>query len=414
MKRPLVILCIDRDNDIYEKTGISGPIIGRAANLDAVVKLALADPEDSDVNALFYALKLYDQMVKEKEPVEVVTLTGDKGLGYVADRRISSQLDRITRELNPSGCILISDGASDEEVTPIIRSRLKVDSTKIVFVKQAKELEKTYFVLLEKLRDPYYAKIIIGIPALLILLISLSAFLGLGWEPVGIIVGLYLLIRMVGLDEMIMTIIKDFRFSIEKPGWIGYIGGIALFIIAGYVGFQSFESQQANLPGEKLAGYVMGSIVWSVFLGLLLIMLGKSVDALIEKRKYEMTRYLLYTIAAALSAFLIWVGSLWIVNLNPPYVDFGTFLLTLIVCLFLGYVSNWAINIYRLDILKDMKLEGKEAVSDHGVYLGKVVGVDVKKGKLIIQTIFEKKYFLPLSAIVAIDEKVVLRAGARE
>jgi hypothetical protein len=41
-----------------------------------------------------------------------------------------------------------------------------------------------------------------------------------------------------------------------------------------------------------------------------------------------------------------------------------------------------------------------------------VVGVDVKKGKLIIQTIFEKKYFLPLSAIVAIDEKVVLRAGA--
>jgi len=414
MKRPLVILCIDRDNDIYEKTGISGPIIGRAANLDAVVKLALADPEDSDVNALFYALKLYDQMVKEKEPVEVVTLTGDKGLGYVADRRISSQLDRITRELNPSGCILISDGASDEEVTPIIRSRLKVDSTKIVFVKQAKELEKTYFVLLEKLRDPYYAKIIIGIPALLILLISLSAFLGLGWEPVGIIVGLYLLIRMVGLDEMIMTIIKDFRFSIEKPGWIGYIGGIALFIIAGYVGFQSFESQQANLPGEKLAGYVMGSIVWSVFLGLLLIMLGKSVDALIEKRKYEMTRYLLYTIAAALSAFLIWVGSLWIVNLNTPYVDFGTFLLTLIVCLFLGYVSNWAINIYRLDILKDMKLEGKEAVSDHGVYLGKVVGVDVKKGKLIIQTIFEKKYFLPLSAIVAIDEKVVLRAGDRE
>ncbi len=411
MKRPLIILCIDRDNDIYEKTGISGPIIGRAANLDAVIKLALADPEDSDVNALFYALKLYDQMVKEKEAVEVVTLTGDKSLGYVADRRISSQLDRITRELNPSSCILISDGASDEEVTPIIRSRLKVDSTKIVFVKQAKELEKTYFVLLEKLRDPYYAKIIIGIPALLILLISLSTFLGLGWEPVGIIVGLYLLMRMAGFDEMVMTIIKDFRFSIEKPGWIGYIGGIALFIIASYVGFQSFESQQPNLPGEKLAGYVMGSVIWPIFLGLLLIMLGKSVDALIEKKKYEMTRYLLYTIAAALSAFLIWIGSLWIVNLNPPYVDFGTFLLMLIVCLFLGYVSNWAINIYRRDILKEMKLEGKEAISDHGVYLGKVVGVDMRKGKLIIKTIFEKKYFLPLSAIVAIDEKVVLRAG---
>ncbi len=411
MKRPTLILSIDRDNDLYEKAKVGGPIIGRDANLDAAMKLALADPEDSDANAIFYALKLYDQMKKEKQTVEIVTLTGDRRLGYKADKKISSQLDRVVQELNPLSCILVSDGASDEEVLPIIRSRLKIDSTKIIFVKQAKELEKTYFVLLEKLKDPYYARIIIGIPALLILLISVSDYLGWGWQPVGIIVGLYLLMRMTAIDELIMDVIRDFRFSIEKPGWIGYIGGISLFIIAAFVGFQSFESQQFKLPGEKLAGYVLGSVVWPVFLGLFLMMLGKSVDALIDKKKYEMTRYLLYTVAAALSAILMWIGSLWVVNIYPPYIDFGTFLLTLMICLLLGYFSNSAINIYRRDLLVGMKLEGKEAVSDHGVYLGKVVGVDGRKGKLIIQTMLEKKYSLPFSAIVTIDERVIMRAG---
>ena len=411
MKRPVVILCIDRDNDVYEKAKIGGPIVGRDNNLDAAMKLALGDPEDSDVNAIFYALKLYDQMTGEKQVVEVVTLTGDKRLGYKADKKISNQLDRVVQELNPSSCILVSDGASDEEVLPIIRSRLKIDSTKIIFVKQARELEKTYFVLLEKLKDPYYAKILIGIPALFILLISLSDYLGLGWQPVGIIVGLYLLIRMAGLDEALMDVIKDFRFSIEKPGWIGYVGGISLFIIAIYVGYQSFESQQPYLPGEKLAGYVLGSIVWPIFLGLFLIMLGKSVDAIVDKKKYEMTRYLLYTVAAALSAILIWIGSLWVVNINPPYIDFGTFILTLIICLMLGYLSNWAIGTYRKDLLTGMKIEGKEAVTDHGVYLGKIVGVDARKGRLIILTALEKKYSLPLSAVLTIDERVVMRGS---
>jgi len=411
MKRPVLILSIDRDNDLYEKAGVGGPVIGRENNLNAAMKLAVADPEDSDANAIFYTIKLYDKMTKEKHAVEVVTLTGDKKMGYKADKKISNQLDRVVQELSPVSCILVSDGASDDEVLPIVRSRLKIDSSKIVFVKQAKELEKTYFVLLEKLKDPYYARILIGIPALLILLISLSDYLGLGWQPVGIVIGLYLLMRMAGIDEMIIDVIKDFRFSIEKPGWIGYIGGLSLFIIAIFVGFQSYESQQPNLAGEKLTGYVLGSIIWPVFLGLFLIMLGKSVDALIEKKKYEVTRYILYTVAAALSTILISVATLWIVNIYPPYVDFGTFLLTLMVCLLLGYLANWAVNVYRRDLLVSMKVEGREAISDHGVYLGKVVGVDARRGKLIIQSVLERKYSLPISSIVTIDDKIVLRAG---
>jgi putative membrane protein len=411
MKRPTLILCIDRDNDLYDKARISGPVVGRESNLDAVMKLSLADPEDSDVNALFYALKLYDQMKKDNETVEIVTLTGHKTLGYKADKKISSQLDKVVQELHPTSCILVSDGASDEEVLPIIRSRLKIDSTKIVFVRQAKELEKTYFVLLEKLKDPYYAKILIGVPALLILLFSVSDYLGLGWQPVGIVIGLYMLARMFSVDEAVIEVIKDFRFSLEKPGWIGYIAGFILLLIAVVVGFQNFESKQGVLDGLKLVGYVIGSMVWIVFTAILLVMVGKSADVLTEKRKYEVTKYMLYTVAAALLSMLIWVGSLWIVNLYPPYVDFGTFLLTLIVAIVLGYFATWVVNSYRQELLTNMKIEGKEAITDHGVYLGKIAGFDVREGKIIIQTILEKKFSLPISKIVSIDEKIVFSAG---
>jgi putative membrane protein len=216
MKRPIIVLCIDRDNDLFDKGGVPGPLIGREKNLQGAISLSLADPEDPDSNAMFYAIKLYDQLNKEGNAVEVVTLTGDRKLGVTADRIVSAQLDRVLLELNPTSCILVSDGVADEEVLPIIKSRIKVDSTKIVFIKQAKELEKTYFVVLEKLKDPYFARTIIGVPAILLLLISLSSFFGLGWQPIGVLIGIYLVLKIMGFEDMILDFISDFRFSFER------------------------------------------------------------------------------------------------------------------------------------------------------------------------------------------------------
>lgn len=412
-KRPIIVLCIDRDNDLYEKGKVSGPLIGRERNLEGATALALADPEDPDSNAIFYAVKAYDKMRSDGHTVEVVTLTGDRKLGYKADREISSQLDKVVTELNPASCVLISDGASDEEIIPVIKSRLKIDSTKIVFIKQAKELEKTYFVLLEKLRDPSFAKTIIGIPALLLLLTAVSVQLGLGWLPIVVIVALYALMHVYGVEEVFIDIIRDFRFSFERTSWIGYIGSAAVFAVGIFVGYQTFQKGLAlNLANDKLIALMLGSISWIFFTGILLIMAGKSIDAIIEKKKFRVTKYMLYSAAAALSTFVIVVGSSWIVNLNEPYVDFGTFLLSIALALLLGYLATSLINWYRKEILMEMKIEGKEAISEHGVYLGKIVGIDAKRGKLIIQNIFDKRYSLSMSAVSSVDENVVLRSGA--
>ena len=58
MVRTLVIT-IDRDNDLGVKAGIRGPVIGRKATLTAALKLGIADPEESDTNAILGACLLY-------------------------------------------------------------------------------------------------------------------------------------------------------------------------------------------------------------------------------------------------------------------------------------------------------------------------------------------------------------------
>jgi len=61
-KERTLVLCVDRDDDLGFKARIDGPIVGREACLHAATSLGLADPEDSDVNALFETVRLYDEL----------------------------------------------------------------------------------------------------------------------------------------------------------------------------------------------------------------------------------------------------------------------------------------------------------------------------------------------------------------
>ena len=44
----LLVICVDRDNDVGEKAGIKTPVIGRDACIEAAQRLALEDPEDAE------------------------------------------------------------------------------------------------------------------------------------------------------------------------------------------------------------------------------------------------------------------------------------------------------------------------------------------------------------------------------
>jgi putative membrane protein len=74
----LLVICIDRDNDVGEKAGIITPVIGRDACIEAAQRLALEDPEDADSNSIFAAIKTYEDLISKGYQVEVITVAGVK------------------------------------------------------------------------------------------------------------------------------------------------------------------------------------------------------------------------------------------------------------------------------------------------------------------------------------------------
>jgi len=121
----LLVLAVDIDNDLYRKTGISGPVLGRVQNLNAATQLSLADPEETDANTMFKAVKIYDELKKEGYLVNVATITGSETEGYAADREVARQLELVLDQYKADACVFVTDGASDNRVLPIIESRIK-------------------------------------------------------------------------------------------------------------------------------------------------------------------------------------------------------------------------------------------------------------------------------------------------
>jgi uncharacterized membrane protein len=122
-----LVLSVDRDNDLGEKTGLPGPVIGRDECLKAATELGIKDPEETDTNAIFKAVQLFDTLKKEGKDVEIAIVTGNKYLGEKADRTIADQLDILLDKVKPQKAILVSDGVSDEAMMPILQSRVKID-----------------------------------------------------------------------------------------------------------------------------------------------------------------------------------------------------------------------------------------------------------------------------------------------
>lgn len=205
----LLVLCVDRDNDIEEKTGVKTPIVGREACLDAGSTLALADPEEADANAVFAAVKQLDLLLKRGYDCEVVVISGVRNGSLEADLKIRTQLRETVGKFEAQGVVLVSDGSEDQEVIPVIQNIVPVVSVRRVIVKHSKSVEETYAVLGRYLRmlayDSRYSRIALGVPGIVLLMWGISVFLG--QERVAILfalslIGVTLLIRGFDLDKL--------------------------------------------------------------------------------------------------------------------------------------------------------------------------------------------------------------------
>ncbi len=354
MTRTLV-LTVDRDDDLGSKTSIRGPVVGRRQVLTSALKLGVADPEESDTNAILGALRQYDLLAEAKsedDQVEIAILTGDEKVGVRSDRAIAAQLEEVVSAFQPDQALLVTDGAEDESVLPIIQSQVRIDHVEKVIVKQSKGIEGTYYYIVKALEDPKWrSKIMVPLGAVMAIFglgIMLPNEIGgvvIGALP--LVLGLYILSKGAGLESTVARVVQEMRENADAAmfssllwtatvfsaifavaeGWreFGTYGvgptassvmwlnvihsSLAWTIIAfltSTAGFMLLRLKRGSFSGSLIVLSVFGMVVYSF--------LNTALDIAIRVLEGEAYTFGVQTILNDLATPIIWIVVLWTVT----------------------------------------------------------------------------------------------------
>ncbi|NHW44537.1 MAG: DUF373 family protein [Candidatus Verstraetearchaeota archaeon] len=261
--KKLLVLYVDRDGDIRDVTGIETPIVGRDANLKAAMDFILKVPDEADANALFAAIKLYDELLREGFECELATVAGLREGGVKADMKIAEEVDKVLEKYDVDGIIFVSDGASDERVIPILQARVPIVSVNRVLVKQVRGLEDTYSLFIKYWRDlagnPRYSLYFLGLPG--IFLVVLAVLITIGYAHYAgiallLIIGLTMIAKGFNLDKRL-----SHSWSTAPVLFFGSFITVIIFIVAFYLGASAVVSainKEPSLANMFNAGVLVG------------------------------------------------------------------------------------------------------------------------------------------------------------
>ncbi|KAG2475472.1 MAG: putative ATP synthase F0, A subunit [Nitrosopumilales archaeon] len=263
----LLVICVDRDNDVGEKTGISTPVVGRDACIEAAQRLALEDPEDADSNSIFSAIKTYEDLISKGYDAQVITVTGVKNRGVQADEKIASEIKSVLQIFSANGAVIVSDGEDDESVIPVIQNVLPVISVQRVVMKVSRTVEYSYAVFGKYLKmiayDSKYSKFFLGVPGILLLIGGIATVVGYTAEIFAILVSILggaFLIRAFDIDKAWSHWSKPtpsgfIRMFTAIAGIILILSSISAGVIAVDTSLIGSEAQLINIVSNKV---VMG------------------------------------------------------------------------------------------------------------------------------------------------------------
>ena len=286
VKAKTLILCVDQDDDIGRKAMVQTPVIGVDSNKAAAADLAVADPEEADSNAMFGAVKMYNELTKKYpgEEFQVATIAGASSGGVEADRKMVAELQAILANFPATGIVLVTDGFADEFLKPIIQTRVPITSVHHVVVKHSERIEETYAVLGRYLRmiidDPYYSRFALGVPGVLLLIFGFliaSNQLQNAGLAVTFVVGFVLFLKGFGIYDKITNIKPKLPPPEEQIIFASRIIGVLVALIGAYQGASS-ASFLVPTPIEPLWSWAWWASVFPKFVSVFFL---KGIDLII-------------------------------------------------------------------------------------------------------------------------------------
>jgi putative membrane protein len=252
----LLVICVDRDNDVGEKAGVATPVVGRNACIEAAQKLALEDPEDADANSIFYAIKTYEDLARKGYQVEVIVVAGVGDKGVEADEKIVREVKAVLEKFSANGAVIVSDGEDDESVIPIIQNVIPIVSVQRVVMRVSRSVEYSYAVLGKYLKmiayDSKYSKFFLGVPGILLLIGGIGTIFGYTQQIFAVLISILggaFLIRAFDVDRAWSTWSKP-----TPAGLIRMFTMVAGTIIVLASVLSGFSAIHTNILDPKILG----------------------------------------------------------------------------------------------------------------------------------------------------------------
>jgi len=299
-----LILCVDRDDDLGVKARITSPVVGKRNNLRGLIALGLEDPEDSDANVMLMGLKLYKKYSDMGREVELATICGDKNVGHQSDANLVKQFYSVIEQFKPDTVVLVSDGAEDEIILPLISQRVQVEHISRVVIKQQQNLESTFYILVNAFKSPKIAKKIILPLASILMLWGILMVLGywtLAFGLVVIILSMLVISKTMGIEDQIAGMFEDMRSAFKTRRYFLFIGATlsVAILISGVVLTYIYYNQEDELRkflykfSAMLSSFIIGSAA--------VYIMGNSLDSFMRSGRFSRS-----TLTLLLSLGAIW------------------------------------------------------------------------------------------------------------
>jgi putative membrane protein len=277
-----LVVCVDRSGGL---TASGAPVVGRAAVESLVTEAGVEDPEDSWVNCLLETLRVARDLEADGDEAVVAVVSG-VGPGVSADRAVARQVDALVADHDPDSAVVVIDSAVDERLVPIVESRVRVDAVDRVVVRQAHDIESTYYLLKQFLADEELrATVLVPIGAALLVfpvLLTLASP-AVAVSTITAVIGLFLLYKGLGVDDWLAALPGMAReaFYSGQVSLVTYVVAAGLVLVgtfAGVIGASSVRDAGAFVVGMQ---FVFDSILW-IALGALAASTGRLIDELLD------------------------------------------------------------------------------------------------------------------------------------
>ena len=412
-----LVITVDRDDDLGKKTDLSGPVLGEKPCIKAAETLAIADPGESDSNAMFAAINTYRHLKELGENVEVAIITGNKDRGIKADREVSKQLRALKEKLEFDEVVLVSDGADDEQLIPVIQGITKIANVQRVVIKQSQAIESSFYLLKEVLSDPHFARFIFGLPGIILLVYALVYLFGIEKLSLNIILGLtgaYLIIKGFGIEDAFVNWVSAFRktASFERASFPVYLSVLFMLILAAWSGvdeanYYSAQMKVIGVSSEVVSGIAFLSGGLGLFtLAVLLFFIGRMID-MFHRGEVRKIRSYARSLVTTISAYLIIDVSLrfgiaWSSQVfpGPTFADVVIVLVLAIIISFLGFL--FISRAYRKFLVRHIK-KGM-AVKRENREVGQISSVDSRKGRITVISGEKEKIQIPLNRVLTLEQ----------